>query len=81
METTIVKWGNSQGVRLPKHLLESAGIGEQETVEIVAKNNVILIKKIDAKRRKTIKERFQGFKGAHDAEIIDWGGPVGNEIW
>lgn len=82
MKTTIVKWGNSQGVRLPKHLLESADIREQDTVEIIAENSRIVIKKVDEKPpRKSIKERFKNFRGTYDAEIIDWGEPMGNEIW
>lgn len=81
MKTTIVKWGNSQGVRLPKHLLESADIGEHDTVEVVAENHSIIIKKADEKPRKTIQERFRGFTGTYETEIIDWGRPAGKEIW
>lgn len=81
MKTTIVKWGNSQGVRLPKHLLESADIGEQDMVELIAENHSIVIKKVDAQPRMTIQELFEGFTGTYDAELVDWGSPKGKEIW
>lgn len=81
MKTSIVKWGNSQGVRLPKHLLESADLNEHDPVEIVAENHRIIIKKADRKPRQTIQERFQGFTGIYEAETLDWGGPVGKELW
>lgn len=81
MKTTIVKWGNSQGIRLPKHLLESADIGEQDTVEVIAENHSIVIKKISAQPRKTIQERFEGFTGTYGVETVDWGQPEGKEIW
>lgn len=81
MKTTIVKWGNSQGIRLPKHLLESADISEQDTLEVLAENHSIIIKKIDQRPRKTIQDRFRGFSGTYDAEIVDWGPPAGKEIW
>ena len=45
MQTTIVKWGNSQGVRLPKMLLESANIADNDTVDLIAENDSIIIKK------------------------------------
>lgn len=81
MKTTIVKWGNSQGIRLPKHLLKSADIGEHDTLEIVAENQSIVITKVSGQGHKTIQERFQGFTGACDTELIDWGEPEGKEAW
>ena len=41
MITTIRKWGNSQGVRLPKIILDALFIQENDAVEIVAENNII----------------------------------------
>ncbi len=81
MKTTIVKWGNSQGVRLPKHLLESANISERDTLEIVAEKHSIIIKKTSRQPYKSIRERFQGFSGPCETETIDWGKPIGKEIW
>ncbi len=34
LQTRIVRIGNSQGVRIPKPLLEQAGIGEQVELEV-----------------------------------------------
>lgn len=76
-----MKWGNSQGILLPKHLLESAGISTQDTLEIVAKTHCIIIRKTDRQLRKTIRERFEGFSGTYDTGIFDYGGPKGKEIW
>jgi antitoxin MazE len=81
VRATIVKWGNSQEIRLPKHLLESAGIDEHDTLEIVAENCSIIIKKTNPQMRKTIKERFECFTGSYETEMADWGNPVGKEIW
>lgn len=81
MKTTVVKWGNSQGVRLPKHLLESADIDERDVLEIVAENHRIVISKVEERPRKTIQERFRDFSEEYDAGIVDWGQPVGKEIW
>jgi antitoxin MazE len=45
MITKIQKWGNSQGVRLAKHLLEDAGIAIGDDVEIIIGENEIRIVK------------------------------------
>ena len=60
MTTNIQKWGNSQGIRLPKLLLETLNWQENEEIEITTQNNAIIIKKA-APRRKTIQELFEGY--------------------
>jgi antitoxin MazE len=81
VRATIVKWGNSQGIRLPKRLLESAEIGEHDALEIVVENHSIIIRKTNPQTSKTIQERFEGFTGSYQTEIVDWGNSVGKEIW
>ena len=82
MTTTIVKWGNSRGVRLPKYLLDSVKLTENDTVEVVTENDRIVIKKTDGKRpHKTLKERLEGFEGEYVFEEWDTGKPVGREVW
>lgn len=82
MQTTIVKWGNSQGIRLPKHLLDSVHLSNNDVVEVLTENGRIIIKKSESKRGyKTIQERFKDFDGVYECEEIDWGKPVGKEIW
>ena len=35
MYATIQKWGNSQGLRIPKALLDAVGLKEHDRVELV----------------------------------------------
>ena len=76
---TIQKWGNSQGIRIPKHILDEADIGASDKVEMVVSNGKILIRKLSEK--KTIKTLFAGYEGQNDEREIDWGDSVGREIW
>jgi len=81
MNTTIQKWGNSQAIRLPKVLLETASLKENEQVQILATQNQIVIRKIGPKKRKTLKERLAGFEGDYVFQEWDTGKPVGNEVF
>lgn len=81
MTTTIQKWGNSQGIRLPKHLLESVHWDENEELQIKAEDGKIIIEKLVPTKRKTIKELFDDFDEQYESIDIDWGNPVGEEIW
>lgn len=80
MTTTIQKWGNSQGIRLPKYLLESIKWQENEQINIKAENGKIVIEKAQ-EAEITIEELFADFDGQYIPIKIDWGGAVGKEIW
>ena len=87
MQTTIVKWGNSHGIRLPKAFLQSIKLKENDAVDVILENERIIIKKINQNEHKTSKQRLENFYGedyAQQADVqkeIDWGKPVGNEAW
>jgi antitoxin MazE len=85
MQTTIVKWGNGQGIRIPKTFLQSIQIAENDSVDVILENERIVIKKSAAKGHKTIKERLKEFYGEGFEQIqesqqeIDWGSPAEKE--
>ena len=81
MTTTIQKWGNSQGVRIPKILLDSINWSENEEVSINIQEDKLVIEKAKTQNRKNIKELFKDYKGEYKPEEIDWGEPEGEEIW
>jgi antitoxin MazE len=87
MQTTIVKWGNSQGIRIPKVFLKNIHIEENDPVDVTLENEKIVIKKIYVKGHKTTRERLVEFYGKEyrkkhvSQKEIDWGNPVGKEIW
>jgi antitoxin MazE len=86
MQTAIVKWGNSQGIRLPKAFLQNIDIQENDTVDVILENETIIIKKTGRKEHRTTKERLIDFYGEEfeqqsiSQEEIDWGNPIGKEI-
>ena len=83
MMTTIQKWGNSQGVRLPKTILDVLSLQENDPVEITTDTNSIVIKKATRKRRAkmSLEERFKNYKGNYECAEWDTGKPVGKEVW
>jgi len=91
MLTKIKKWGNSQGIRIPKVFLENLNISEEDDVEIISDQEKIVIKKISKTEHLTLRDRLENFynqpieevlsKRPDSPEEIDWGKPVGKEIW
>lgn len=79
MVTTIQKWGNSQGIRIPKVLLDEIHWNEDEKIRISVESGRIIIEKDEP--RKNIFELFSGYDGDFSPASYDWGEPAGEEIW
>ena len=78
--TTIQKWGNSQGIRIPKIILDMVNWSGNEKIELEVDDGKIIIEKAKEKR-KNIKELFENYEGEYEPIDIDWGEPEGEEIW
>lgn len=66
--TSIVKIGNSQGVRIPKPLLEQSGLGED--VELDVRSGEIVIRPASRPRREW-DEAFRRMAEAGDDALLD----------
>ena len=80
MQTQVKEWGKSQGIRIPKEVLKSAGISMNEVLDITVSNGTIILAK--PFRHKTLEERAAEFEGSLmlDGEY-DWGESEGREGW
>ena len=80
MQAQVKEWGNSQGIRLSKEVLKSAGIELNEILDVSVATGVITLMK--PFHHKTLEERAAEYDGKLmlDGEY-DWGDPVGREIW
>ena len=80
MQVQVREWGNSQGIRLPKEVLKSAGISLNEVLDVAVSNGTITL--VRTFRHKTLEERAAEYDGQLklDGEY-DWGEPVGREVW
>ena len=80
MEVQVKEWGNSHGIRIPKSVLQEAGIQVDEKLMVEVENGKIVLYR--SYRHKTLEERIResgcGLTGIGE---IDWGEPQGNEVW
>jgi len=82
MVTKVQKWGNSQGLRLPKQVLKDARISIGDDVDVTARDGVIVIAPVRRVRGKqSLQELVAGIPKNYEPEEIDWGKPVGREAW
>lgn len=81
MTVNIQKWGNSQGIRIPKYILNELAWSDDEIVDVSIEGGKIVIERITPPQKKNIKELFEGFDGKYEPSEFDWGGPSGMEVW
>ena len=76
--SAITKWGNSQGIRIPKSVMLAAHLCENDEVELIADKEPILLRKL--RRPQTLDELFAGYEGDYQPVEIDTGADVGLEV-
>ena len=80
MQTQVKAWGNSQGIRIPREILQEADVAVNDILDVKVSNGVIML--VKPFRHKTLEERAAEYGGKLDVGgEIDWGEPVGREIW
>lgn len=80
MKVQVKTWGNSQGIRLPKELLEKVGTHINDFLDIEIVNGDIVLSKTF--KHKTLEERAKEFHGKIGPyEEFEWGEPTGREKW
>lgn len=82
MVTRIQKWGNSQGLRISKTMLEDADISVGDAVEVAVEDGALIVKPVRRVRgRLDLRDLVRRVPNGYRAEELDWGVPSGREVW
>jgi len=82
MVTKVQKWGNSQGLRLSKQTLDDAEISVGDQVDVVVRDGLILIAPVRRLRGKyKLSDLTKQISKDDMTQEVQWGEPVGNEVW
>ena len=79
MNTSVQKWGNSLGVRIPNILVKELQISDGTPIEMKKTGNGILIQPIQPKKK--LKSMLKLVTDENRPEEISFGKPVGKEVW
>lgn len=82
MVTRIQKWGNSQGLRLARQVLEDAHIGVGDEVDVTTRDGTIVIAPLRRIRgKRSLQELVSRIPKNDKSKEVGWGKPVGREVW
>ncbi|MCI5954722.1 MAG: AbrB/MazE/SpoVT family DNA-binding domain-containing protein [Lachnospiraceae bacterium] len=80
MQAQVKAWGNSQGIRISKDILQEANVAIDDILDVKVSDGMIMLSK--PFRHKTLEERAAEFDGKLNMDgEYDWGEPVGREVW
>jgi antitoxin MazE len=81
MVTKVQKWGNSQGLRFSKDVLEQAQIDVGDEVEVTVRGGRIIVEPVTKVRgRYRLKDLVARIPKGAKAGEVDWGA-MGKETW
>lgn len=82
MQTKIQKWGNSQGLRIPKVVLDEVQSSIGDEVEVYSQEGKIIIEPVKRIRGKvSLKTLVNKIPKNYKPQEVDWGKPLGTEEW
>jgi len=80
MVVTVSKWGNSQGFRVPKELLEKLNLSIGDTVKINCEKDRLIIKPAKKEKKYNIKELVKAMPSDYKA-TEEFDTKIGIEKW
>ena len=80
MRARVKKWGNSAAVRIPSSVLRASRLDLDEMVDVREEAGRIVIEPV---RQKVydLAELLKGITAKNQHESVDFGVPLGKEVW
>ena len=78
-ELQIGKWGNSIGIRLPKHISEALQLRPKDRLNCEIENGKLILKPVRLVRKYALEELLATVE--EPSKEISWGKPEGEEVW
>lgn len=83
---SIKKWGNSNGLRLPKSMMEYLQLHTEDKVKVIQDESDgkkrLIIEAVDSDNELTIEQLFVNYNGGKVHVVVqNLGEAVGNEKW
>ena len=80
MRATVKKWGNSAAVRIPASVMHATIIDLDEVVDVREEDGRIVIEPVRQKRYE-LNALLKGITAKNQHRPVDFGAPVGKEVW
>ncbi len=78
-ELQIGKWGNSLGIRLPKHVLKALQLSVKDRISCSLEDGKLVLRPVSHQKKYKLDELLAQVE--EPSEEMSWGKPEGQEVW
>lgn len=78
---TLSQWGNCLALRVPKHLVEANRWKAGDQLEVMQNDEGFSVRKVRKIKKYDLADILQGMDSFSREDFVDWGEPVGREVW
>lgn len=80
--TKVKKWGNSLAIRIPQSVVQDLGLSNDSQLQLTSNGKSVTLKpKVNKAKKIDLVKLLEGVTPENIHPEVDWGPPVGKEIW
>jgi antitoxin MazE len=80
MKSQIGQWGNSLAIRIPKYVVEALELKPNDAVECTVEAGKLVVQRVQNLPELSLDELLAEVTEPPEPEV-DWGKPMGDEVW
>jgi len=77
----VKRWGNSPAIRIPATLMQALNLNIDDEIKIDLVGGKLIIEPVKQEVGYSLEELLEGVTEENLHDPVEWGEPVGKEIW
>ncbi|EAM9428786.1 type II toxin-antitoxin system antitoxin MazE [Salmonella enterica] len=81
IRSNVKRWGNSPAVRIPASVMQALNLNIDDEIKIELLEGKLIIEPVTNEIEFSLDQLVNGITEENLHELIEWGAPVGGEVW
>ncbi|HCM6303768.1 TPA: type II toxin-antitoxin system antitoxin MazE [Salmonella enterica subsp. enterica serovar 6,14:y:1,7] len=81
IRSNVKRWGNSPAVRIPASVMQALNLNIDDEIKIELLEGKLIIEPVTNEIEFSLDQLVNGITEENLHDLIEWGDPVGGEVW
>lgn len=81
IRSNVKRWGNSPAVRIPASVMQALNLNIDDEIKIELVEGKLIIEPVTNEIEFSLDQLVNGITEENMHDLIEWGAPVGGEVW
>ncbi|EGF3846897.1 type II toxin-antitoxin system antitoxin MazE [Salmonella enterica] len=81
IRSNVKRWGNSPAVRIPASVMQALNLNIDDEIKIELVEGKLIIEPVTDEIEFSLDHLVDGITDENLHDLIEWGAPVGGEVW